>query len=358
MALTTDGLSNGGVTTHYRFQYDDSLRQSAINPNGQEPTRTNQVIADCEGDFNLMSGWFRNIPLDVSFTIPINITQNDGGAGWSLSSDSSGRNLTITINPGNSGSAHIRYLLVSEMVEQFMRAQGLGWFGTGTEGSQGEGLSRFLAAQFLASNGLGNPRNDFFNSNVWLRSSRADSVNNINYTDDGPDAVTGCSLLFIYYLFSQLGFDINDIVTAAANTLGKVYKNLTKDVVDPFPFFKQTVDAAFPGTSIITTGNLDNPFPLPSTRNLSTRLYIAALPPAQRTNSIRSLITMSGKHRLRTTLNTNRSAALGSRPLSTQRYIAALPPTQRTNSIRSLITMSGKHTLRPTLNTNRDAALF
>jgi hypothetical protein len=306
MTLTTSGLSNGGVTPHYRFQYDDSLRPSATNPGGQEPTRTNQVIAACEGDFNLMSGWFRNITLDVDFTIPVNITQNDGGAAWSLS----GRNLTITVNPGNSGSAHIRYLLVSEMVEQFMRAQGLGWFGTGTEGSQGEGLSRFLAAQFLASNSLGNPRNDFFNSNAWLQSPRTDFVNNINPTDDGPDAVTGCSLLFIYYLFSQLGFNTNDIVAAAANTLGKVYKNLTSDPVDPFPFFKQTVDAAFPGTSIITTGNLDNPFLLPSSRTLSTQRYIVALPPAQRTTSIRSLITRSGKHTLRPTLNTNRDAAL------------------------------------------------
>src|SRR5580693_89313 len=103
MAPTSNGLTNGGVTTHYRFQYDDSLQQTAANPGGPEPARTNQVIAACEGDFNLMSGWFGNIALDVNFTIPVNVTQNSGGASWGTS----GRNLTVTINPGNGNAAFI-----------------------------------------------------------------------------------------------------------------------------------------------------------------------------------------------------------------------------------------------------------
>ena len=48
MALTTAGLANGGVTTHYRFQYDDSLKQSATNPYGPEPVRTNLVVVACD----------------------------------------------------------------------------------------------------------------------------------------------------------------------------------------------------------------------------------------------------------------------------------------------------------------------
>jgi hypothetical protein len=257
MALTAANLTNGGITTHYQFQYDDSL-SAPLNPGGPEPARTNAVIAACEGDFNLMSGWFANIALDVNTPIPVNVTQNSGGAGWSLSNG----NLTVTINPGNGVASFVRYLLIAEMVEQFMRAQGRGWYGNNTEGSEGEGLSRFLAAQFLAVNGFGNPPAGFANSNSWLSSSRSDFVNNINTGDDGPDAATGCSLLFIYYLFAQLGFTINAIVGAGASTLGGVYRNLTGDTGDPFPFFKQLLDTAFPGTSTITTGNLDSPFPL------------------------------------------------------------------------------------------------
>jgi hypothetical protein len=257
VAPTTSGLTNGGATTHYAFTYDDSLG-APLNPGGPEPARTNAVIAGCEADFTLMAGWFGNIGLDVSFTIPVNVTQNGGGASWSKS----GSSLTVTINPSTGSANFIRYLLVAEMVEQFMRAQGLGWYGSGTEGSEGEGLSRFLAAQFLLVNGFGNPPSGFLNSNTWLSSPRADFVNNINLTDDGPDAITGCATLFIWYLFAQLGFTINQIVAAGASTLGGVYRNLTGDTADPFPFFKQLLDTAFPGTATITSGNQDNPFPL------------------------------------------------------------------------------------------------
>jgi hypothetical protein len=205
MAFITAGLTQNaqgkeGVTAHYAFSYDVTLQKTAANPGGLEPARTNQVIAACEADFNLMSGWFGNIALDIGFTIPVNVTQNGGGASWNLSN----RNLTVTINPANGNASLVRYLLVSEMVEQFMRAQGLGWFGQGTEGSQGEGLSRFLAAQFLAVNGLGGIPAGFANSNKWLSSTRDDFVNNIRGTDDGPDEVTGCSLLFIYQQFPEV----------------------------------------------------------------------------------------------------------------------------------------------------------
>src|ERR1700693_4517167 len=112
MALTTTGLTNGGRTTHYQFQYDDSL-SAPRNPGGPEPARTNSVLSASENDYNLMSGWFANIGLDVQFPIPVAVTQNSGGAGWSLN----GNNLNITINPGLGIQSFVRYLLISEMVE-------------------------------------------------------------------------------------------------------------------------------------------------------------------------------------------------------------------------------------------------
>lgn len=206
-----------------------------------------------------MSGWFGSPALDYAIPCTVQVTQFGGGASWGLG----GGNLSVTLNPGAGGSVTmLRYLLVSEMTEQFMREQGLGWYGTNTEGSQGEGLSRFLAAQFLAINGLGLPPSGFANSNLWMSSTRSDFVNNINKTDDGPDAITGCSLVFIYYLFSQLGFTVNQIVAAGAPTLAGVYNRLTGDPGDPFPYFKALLDSAYPGTSTIPGPDLDNPFPL------------------------------------------------------------------------------------------------
>ena len=202
------------VTTN--FSTDNSLAVTLTNPSGPEPARTNAVIDASEGDFNVMSGWFGNIALDVNFPVAVNVILPGlpgacmtPGACWSLSSSGS---LTVTISDPNINTINaniVRYLIVAEMVEQFERAQKKGWFGQGNEGSEGEGLSRFLGALFLAVNGVGtppgNPPASYANSNNWLATSaRADFVNKIKGTDFGPDAVTGCALLFIYYLFSQL----------------------------------------------------------------------------------------------------------------------------------------------------------
>jgi hypothetical protein len=258
MVQITTGLV-GNPTTHYSFSYDSSLQRTAANPGGPEPARTNSVIQACETDFNWMSGLFGNPSLDYRIPCTVQVTQFGGGAAWST--DGAG-NLSITLNPASANAAHCRYLLVAEITEQFMREQGRGWYGANTEGSNGEGLSRFLAARMLVNNGLGLPLSNFANSNMWMSSSRADFVNNINASDGGPDAITGCSLLFIYYLFSQLGYNESQIVAAGASTPANVYHNLTSDAGDPFPFFKMLVDNRFPGTSTIPGPDLDNPFPL------------------------------------------------------------------------------------------------
>lgn len=253
MALTTAGLTNGGLTTHYQFQYDDSLSGAGL----PEPARTNQVIAACENDFNLMSGWFGNIALTVGIPITVNVGPGPyASAGWGP---------PITLTPGNgSNSILCRYLLVSEVTEMFMLAQNRGWFAPdkSNEGSAGEGLSRFLASQFLISIGQPPAMAGFDLANSWMNSPRQDFVNHIDTGDHGIDAKTGCAILFIYYLFVQLGFTINQMIAAAASELSGVYATLTGDSSDPFPFFKQLLDTAFPGTQTIGGANSDNPYPL------------------------------------------------------------------------------------------------
>jgi hypothetical protein len=180
---------------------------------------------------------------------------------------------------------------VSEVTELFMRAQNAGWFAKakGNEGSAGEGLSRFLAQQFLVLSGLGVRQPGFAIAPSWMNSAikpvvgnfnygpRQDYVNNIRETDHGIDPATGCAILFLYYLHTQLGYSIHDIIAAGPATatpgtadegtiLRAVYKFLTGDGSDPFPFFKQLLDANFPATqpSVIPGPNPDNPYPLGS----------------------------------------------------------------------------------------------
>jgi len=133
MALITTGLTNGGLTTHYQIQYDDSLSQA------DGKNRANAMIKDCEADYNLMSGWFEGITLNVGTPIIVNITPGPyASAGWGP---------PIHLTPGNGSSvALVRYLLVSEVTDMFMLAQNKGWFAPdgSNEQSCGEGLSRSL----------------------------------------------------------------------------------------------------------------------------------------------------------------------------------------------------------------------
>ncbi len=256
MAFITDGLTDTGlgkgVTSHFAFSYDDALN-SATHPGQPEPARTNAVIAAIEGDYNLMAGWFGGIGLTLSEPISVQVANAGGGAGWGP---------PITLKPGGGDANLMRYLMVAEVTEMFMLAQNKGWFAPdgSNEQSSGEGLSHFLATQFLITNGIP-PSNDI--SNLWLNSTRDDFINHIDEYDHSSGPKSGCALLFIYYLNVQLGFSIQQIIAAAAPELSGVYDNVTGDPGNPFPFFKQLLDTAFPGTSGISTGpNFDNPYPL------------------------------------------------------------------------------------------------
>jgi Polyglycine hydrolase-like, structural repeat len=259
MAFVTTGLSNGGVTAHYRFSYDDALAA----PGGPEPARTNAVIASCELDYDLMSSWFGG---ELTVTgMAVQVTTQTNGASWSGTSTSSTIQLKAQGATYSNNAAYLRYLLIAEVTEIFMMTQGTGWFQGSDEGSKGEGLSRFLSGQFLARNGLlgiGIDA-DYAVADLWLNSPRSDFVNTAP-DDNGYNATNGCTTLFIYYLFHQLGYTIEQIVGAAGVTLAAVYRNLTGDPNDPFPLFKRLLDTRFPAHtgSAVPGPNFDDPWPL------------------------------------------------------------------------------------------------
>jgi hypothetical protein len=286
-AVTT-GLTGGGITTHYAFAYDESLG----GPLGVEPARTNAVIASCEADFNWMQTQFAGVDITqgISLPIPTYVTALGGGAGW----------WPLKLKPGKTGPASsLRGLMVAEVVEMFMLAQHRGWgfsSGVNDEESCGEALSLFLNVQFQLSIGLGASLGTNGSPAAWLNSSlpagnpkstefdgtthygaRQDYVNaTLPFPGNGPG--TGCSLLFLYYLFHQLGFAIPDIIAAAPgldssnNPLGGsclrgVYRNLTGgDTSDPFPYFAGLLAAAFPPGQVaaLSGPNPDDPWPLGS----------------------------------------------------------------------------------------------
>jgi len=269
---TTTGLNNGGTTTHYQFRYDPSLAAA-----GMEPARTNTLMTKCEADFTIMKNWFGGIELSYSYPISMLVANRGGGAAWGP---------PVTLMPGNGNADVMRDLMIAEITEMFMLAQNGGWFAPdgSNEQSSGEGLSLFLVHRFQILDGR--PLNFPFNANSWLNSSlptsdpastrtgpapanydygsRYDYVNNILEYDHSNSPAAGCSAMFLSYLLTQLGFTTSEIVQAAAPTIAGVYRNLTGDTGDPFPFFKLLAGNRFPENvaSNIPGPDMDNPFPL------------------------------------------------------------------------------------------------
>jgi hypothetical protein len=269
--LTTSNLQNSGNTSSYQVQYDNTINSSTAQT-GIETFREN-----LDGDFSWMQQLFNNAASPWSGQMQVNILSgvnapvgSGTGACWP--------NLSgpITLYPGvtaNSSGATVdpfflRYLIVSEVVEMFMSSTGSDWYGGnwssgGNEGSAGEALSRFLGAQFLIQKqGASGGEPGYAVANQWMNSPRADFVNNVNPSDNAIDPTIGCATVFVYYLFTQLGFPIPLMTSNGAQQLSGVYANITGDQSDPFPFFKNLIDTGFPGTTQITGPNPDNPWPI------------------------------------------------------------------------------------------------
>jgi hypothetical protein len=213
------------------------------------------VLASCENDYQQTAAWFGS---DVP-TLPINIiiaaldpSGQGGGGAYHYGCDAVDLYCDIKTVP-NLDIDYTRMLLVAELVEVFEAVQAAGW---DCGGSNGEGLSRTLATALYPAELDG-----YTTAAAWLDTpDRPDWVNQNNSTDQ--DSVsTGCSVLFLNYLNTQLGYGWDQIAHAGAPTLAQTYTNLTGNR-DGWTAFRQQLDHSFPvGTPSGLTS--DNPYPLP-----------------------------------------------------------------------------------------------
>lgn len=205
---------------YYRVGFDDSA--VATFPNIQTWAQDLFNLTTPAGnnalneDFDLMQSWFGNgVRLTRFFPVYIHLG-NVPGARWGPDLASTGVNILASGNAWFS-----RFLVVAEMTEVFMRDQGLGWYagsttrgqaadGGGNEGDNGEGLSRFLARQFLVINGVlpSTMPVNVRTANQWLSTSRENFITGsdepiIDITSP-PAGDLGCTTLFINYLNGQL----------------------------------------------------------------------------------------------------------------------------------------------------------
>ena len=227
-----------GRTAHFTVYADPSL-----GTDGQQDAHG--LLARSEADYGAVSGYFGGVAAG-----PFNVVlfSNPGGA-YHLGCAGTDLYCDARTSPADAGFSE--FLNVAEFVEVFEAVQARGW---DCGKSNGEGLSRVLATDAYPQELAG-----FSTAASWLDSSRADYVDH-NFNGDTDAAANGCSVLFLNWLRFQLNYSWQEIVAAAAPSLGQTYAALTGKN-DGFQQFAALMNAHFQkgARSNLET---DNPFPL------------------------------------------------------------------------------------------------
>jgi hypothetical protein len=268
-SLTDLGMGPG-LTANFRVRYESSLYTDvAGNINAGIQTNlinnANSLIAVLESEFIVTTGWFLTDKnkFGTSNRQDINLNMSDG-SGANNSGYSSGINLDAQSGNPNAIDAgnRVKMLFMNEWVEILMSLSSGRW---DASNSSGEGLSHYCGIERFPEGHQSYYSNPFVN--YWLQTSdRKDWITNVENTD--RDRVSyGCSLLFLYYLKSQLGYGTADIIQKGSTDLEAAYKNLTGKS-GAFAVFSGLVNTFIPkGSPSLQT---NDPFPLygPTQRSL------------------------------------------------------------------------------------------
>lgn len=226
-----------GSTTHFAISYDSSMGNAgAIVANG--------LLATSEADWKRVSDAFGGL-VPSGGQIQVKVEKTTGGG-----SNDNLRNVDIRTG---TDLQQARYVLVSEIAEIFMVAQRGGW---APGNSKGEALSRLLGADAYPA--VPGP-DGYLTASSWLNSSDRKDWVTANEATDTDFASTGCAILFLNYLRTQLEMPLTGIIADRSATLQGIYKNLTGSS-DAFAPFARLLQEHFPAGRPVNLPN-ENPFP-------------------------------------------------------------------------------------------------
>lgn len=207
-----------GVTGNTTVCYDPSLGSQGLSLAQQFLTAAGGAYDDLQTDFGIGGG------ATTVIIAPLSTNSDGSGGGYHYGCDFvSGGVLYLDATFGNTqvdpGNLELA-LYVAELSESFMGAQGTGW---ACGGSNGEGLSRYLAEHETAPHTL--DPSPYVTAPSWANAGFPDWISTTEGTDrDYPS--TGASVTYIDWMRSQ-GFSVPQIVQAAGSTLAANYTTLT-----------------------------------------------------------------------------------------------------------------------------------
>jgi len=217
-----------GNSAHFVYQWDDTV-------NGSQQ-RAAALQATCEGNLGTLESLFQEF--NGFDNNPVTVIAGNPGPGALASNNrfhSDGTTaITLTawsgVNPAATADAGARLEFIAEMSEVMMglrnaRRGSISW---DPAGSNGEGLSQFLAELFY--------RPAYYDAQLlhgpdrikgWLNGSgRPDWVTKTD-PHDGNSVTYGCDFLFLHFLHTQKGYSVQDIITKGADKLEATYTALT-----------------------------------------------------------------------------------------------------------------------------------
>jgi hypothetical protein len=227
-----------GKTQHFAVYADP-----ALGADGKVDAQ--EVVARCDADYATVSRYFGGLTAG-----PFNVVlfSNPNGA---YHATCAATDLFCDAASGPANGDYSEFLNVAEFVEVFEAVQARGWdCGKGN----GEGLSRVLATDAYPQELDG-----FATAATWLDSPRQNFIDR-NFNGDTNSRANGCCVLFLNWLHFQLKFSWQQIVGAAAPTLGQSYTHLTGKK-DGFKQFSTLINAHFPKHTKSGLAT-DNPFPI------------------------------------------------------------------------------------------------
>lgn len=278
-----------GTTTNFSLDSPDGFWQGlSATQQANVAANAGYLLGQVEAAFSTTTGWFgtdtskfgTSNRQEVLFDKPDGKGASNNGYGQPIHLDAQSNSATV----GVAGPV-VSMLWMAEWSEVLMSLAG-NW---NAGDSSGEGLSQYCANQLFLAGHLAYYHQSFLSD--WLDGGVAWSSNNgkfvasphaarsdwINQTftgvttgagdqihGDGDEVSFGCALCFLYYLTVQLGFTINQAISAYSGDLASCYHTLTDDGSDPFPGFLGLVASVYPpGTpAALPAANPDNLFPI------------------------------------------------------------------------------------------------
>ena len=258
MALTSVGLldlgQGPGQTTNFAVSYESTLPNQA----GVIAT-ANALVSVLENEFVVTIGWFGTDPGKFGPKNRQQVNLNLAGGG-NNSGYGTAINVDAQANNSNAADAAARVQMVwmNEWVEILMSLSDGRW---NAGNSMGEALSQYCGIVRFQTGHY-----SYYQSWVqqWLDAHpRQNFIDNTEPTD-GNVISFGCGLAFLFYLTTQLGYDIRRVVAAGGPTFADLYAKLTGDHASPYPRFAALLERVYPPNLTVAIGGpvTDDPFPI------------------------------------------------------------------------------------------------